>query len=275
MTLRLTKDTQLCMSLAARPSNIGTRFHNFLYEELGLDFVYKAFALTDATQLAAAIGGIRALGVRGCAVSMPFKEAVIPMVDVLDASAGRLQSINTIVNEGGRLLAYNTDYIAVRQLLGRHPVQPGLKVALRGSGGMARAVLAALVDGGLVDGTVVSRNAVAGRALAAAHGWCWQSDAEDIEADWLVNVTPIGMAGGADAGTLAFSPAQIEAADRVFDVVALPARTPLIREAERQGKPVITGAEVIALQAAAQFTLYTGVTLTDDQIARASQFSRQ
>ena len=275
MTLRLTKDTQLCLSLAARPSNIGTRFHNFLYEELGLDFVYKAFALTDATQLAAAIGGIRALGVRGCAVSMPFKEAVIPMVDALDASATRLQSVNTIVNEGGRLTAYNTDYIAVRQLLQRHAVPPGLKVVLRGSGGMARAVLAALVDGGLIDGTVVARNKVAGQALAAAHGWRWQPDADNCRADLLVNVTPIGMAGGADAETLAFSAAQVEAASQVFDVVALPAHTPLIREAQRQGKPVITGAEVIALQAAAQFTLYTGVTLTDEQVSRASQFSRQ
>ncbi len=56
MTLRLTRDTRLCMSLAARPSNIGTRFHNFLYEELGLDYVYKAFTTTD---LPAAIAGVR------------------------------------------------------------------------------------------------------------------------------------------------------------------------------------------------------------------------
>jgi hypothetical protein len=50
----LSKDTTLCISLAARPSNIGTRFHNYLYEQLGLDFVYKAFTTSD---LAAAIGG--------------------------------------------------------------------------------------------------------------------------------------------------------------------------------------------------------------------------
>ena len=54
--------TQLCMSLAARPGRFGSRFHNALYEMLGLDFVYKAFTTTD---LAAAIGGVRALGIRG------------------------------------------------------------------------------------------------------------------------------------------------------------------------------------------------------------------
>ena len=69
----LNKDTRLCISLAGRPSNIGTRFHNHLYDVLGLDFIYKAFTTTD---IAAAIGGVRALGIRGCSVSMPFKEDV-------------------------------------------------------------------------------------------------------------------------------------------------------------------------------------------------------
>ena len=55
----LNKDTRLCISLAGRPSNIGTRFHNYLYDQLGLDFIYKAFTTTD---IVAAIGGVRALG---------------------------------------------------------------------------------------------------------------------------------------------------------------------------------------------------------------------
>lgn len=75
MTVEISRDTRLCMSLSARPGNFGTRFHNYLYRALGLDYVYKAFTTRD---LPAAIGGIRALGIRGCAVSMPFKEACIP-----------------------------------------------------------------------------------------------------------------------------------------------------------------------------------------------------
>jgi shikimate dehydrogenase len=84
MIRSITKDTVLCMSLAGMPSNIGTRFHNFLYAELGLDFVYKAFATTD---LAAAIAGIRALGICGCGVSVPYKKACIQHVDAMDGSA--------------------------------------------------------------------------------------------------------------------------------------------------------------------------------------------
>jgi hypothetical protein len=110
------RDTQLCMSLSARPGNAGSRLHNALYEEMGLDFVYKSFSTTD---LPAAIGGVRALSIRGCAVSMPFKEAVIPLIDALEPSAAVIESVNTIVNDGGVLTGYNTDYVAVRDLLVR------------------------------------------------------------------------------------------------------------------------------------------------------------
>ena len=135
------RDTRLCMSLAARPGNFGSRFHNRLYERLGLDYVYKAFTTTD---LEGAVRGIRALGIRGCAVSMPFKEAVIPLLDALAGSAAAIDSVNTIVNDDGRLTGYNTDYSAVRDLLDRAGVDPALPFALRGSGGMAKAVAAAL-----------------------------------------------------------------------------------------------------------------------------------
>ena len=97
MTKNLNKDTQVCMSLAARPGNFGTRFHNYLYDALDLDYLYKAFTTTDLT---AAIGGVRALGIRGCAISMPFKEACIPLLDELDASAKAIDSVNTIVKIG-------------------------------------------------------------------------------------------------------------------------------------------------------------------------------
>lgn len=108
------RDTRLCMSLSARPGNFGTRFHNRLYELLGLDYVYKAFSTQD---LAGVVRGIRALNIRGCAVSMPFKEDVIPLLDALEGSAAVIDSVNTIVNDDGRLTGFNTDYLAVRNLI--------------------------------------------------------------------------------------------------------------------------------------------------------------
>lgn len=265
------KDTQLCMSLAARPGNFGTRFHNHLYAALGLNYVYKAFTTTD---LAGAVGGIRALGIRGCAVSMPFKEAVIPLLDSLDASAQAIASVNTIVNDAGHLRAYNTDYLAVRQLIDEHGLDPAWTVAVRGSGGMGKAVACAFRDAGFARGTLVARNERAGRALARTCGWAWQADPVQVAAEVLVNVTPIGMGGAPEAAELAYAPGQIAQARVVFDVVALPAETPLIVEARRQGKPVVTGLDVIALQALEQFVLYTGVRPSAEQVAAAVAWAR-
>lgn len=270
MTRRITKDTQLCMSLSGRPGNFGTRFHNFLYEELGLDFVYKGFSTTD---LAGAITGIRALGIRGCAVSMPFKEACIPYLDELDETARAIQSVNTIVNSAGHLKAYNTDYIAVASLLRSHGVAPSSTFALRGSGGMAKAVASAMRDVGFRAGTIIARNERTGRALADSCGFDFSTELGALRPELLVNVTPIGMRGGAEANDLAFDRDAIAQASTVFDVVAVPPETPVIRVAREQGRSVITGAEVIVLQAVEQFALYTGVRPEAEQIARAAEFA--
>ncbi|RRV10361.1 shikimate 5-dehydrogenase [Pseudomonas sp. v388] len=269
MPVTANRDTQLCMSMAARPGNFGVRFHNHLYRQLGLNFYYKAFAPND---LSAAVGGIRSLGIRGCGVSMPFKEDCIALVDELDPSAAAIQSINTIVNTDGHLKAYNTDYIAVAQLLETHGV-PHTAFALRGSGGMAKAVAFAMRDAGFTDGLIVARNEQAGRALAQSCGFAWQPDLGTERPALLVNVTPLGMIGP-QADELAFDLPAIAAAQTVFDVVATPADTPLIKAARRLDKRVISGDEVAAIQALEQFVLYTGVRPTEAQYREAAAFAR-
>ncbi|MGV9712073.1 shikimate 5-dehydrogenase [Gordonia sp. NPDC003424] len=266
----LNKDMTLCISLSGRPSNIGTRFHNFLYDELGLNYIYKAFSTDD---IEGAIRGVRALGIRGCSVSMPFKEAVIPLVDEMEESATAIESVNTIVNDDGRLTASNTDYEAVASLLASHAVDPSSSVVIRGSGGMGKAVVAAFRGAGFDDVTVLARNAEAGAALAEKYGYRHSVEDPAPGAPVVVNVTPLGMRG-ADEDTQSFSDDAVAAADVVFDVVAFPAETPLIRAGRAAGKQVITGAEVIALQAARQFERYTGMAITAEQVARASEFSR-
>ncbi|QAY88922.1 shikimate 5-dehydrogenase [Pseudomonas sp. ACM7] len=270
MQMNPDRDTQLCMSLSARPGNFGLRFHNHLYEQLDLNFYYKAFSSQD---LPGAVGGIRALGIRGCGVSMPFKEPCIALVDELDPSAAAIQSINTIVNTNGHLKAYNTDYIAIAQLLETHQVPKQLTFALRGSGGMAKAVASALRDGGYKNGLIVARNERAGCALAESLGYRWQVELGSERPQMLINVTPIGMSGP-EADQLAFDVETIAAAEIVFDVVAVPSETPLIVRARAEGKRVITGLEVIAIQALEQFVLYTGVRPTDEQFHKAVEFAR-
>ena len=260
------------MHLSGRPAE---QYRNpvpqLLYDELGLDYLYKAFAPTD---LAGAIAGIRALGIRGCAVSMPFKEACIPLIDEMDSSASAIQSVNTIVNSDGRLRAYNTDYRAVAQLLSSHQVPPDYDFVVLGSGGMAKAVVAALRESGFRSGHVIARSEAAGRALAEQYGFAYATQLGTLRPRLIINATPIGMAGGPSADQLSFDAAVVTEADIVFDVVAFPAETPLISLANKIGKKTITGAEVITLQAAEQFVLYTGVRPTEDQVRRAAAFSR-
>ena len=163
----LNKDTRVCISLAGRPSNLGTRFHNSLYAELGLDFLYKAFSTDD---LEGAVRGVRALGFRGCSVSMPFKTAIIPMLDAIEDSAADIDAVNTVVNDGGVLTGSNTDVEAVSTLLVEHGLDPASRVVLRGSGSMASAVSAAFSRAGFGRVTVWARDPEAGGRIAERDG---------------------------------------------------------------------------------------------------------
>lgn len=268
----INKDTILCMSLASKPSNFGTRFHNYLYRALNLNYVYKAFSPTDLTQ---AIAGVRGLPVRGCAISMPFKEDVIALVDELDTSAREIQSVNTIVNTDGWLKAYNTDYIAIIKLIEKYQISPETCFALKGSGGMAKAVAFALKSKGFQHGVIVAKNPKTGQQLAQACGYTWQAELNDSNVKLLINATPVGMQGSAAEHELAFSREQIATADLIFDVVALPENTPLIQTAQALNKKTICGTEVFALQAIEQFYLYTGVYPDQTLFQAAAKFSRE
>ena len=226
------------MSLSGRPGNFGTTFHNYLYEKLGLNFIYKAFTTQDIEH---AVKGIRALGVRGCAVSMPFKESCMPFLDEIHSSAKAIESVNTIVNDDGFLRAYNTDYIAIVKLIEKYQLNNYAKT---------------------------------GRYLAALYGYEYIDSLVNQCAEILVNVTPIGMKGGKEETELAFPQSMINAANIAFDVVAIPAETPFIRYAESKGKKVISGAEVIVLQAVEQFELYTHQRPSNELIEEAAAFAR-
>lgn len=267
----INKDTRLCMSLAARPGNFGTLFHNYLYDKLNLNYVYKAFTTNN---LKDAILGIKALNIRGCAVSMPYKEEVMLYVDETDISVDSIRSVNTIVNTNGYLKAYNTDYIAIENLLKENNIDNSTTFAVRGNGGMAKAILGALRDNGYTNGTLITRREKEGKELASLYGYNHQLDNEPVCAQLLMNATPIGMAGGKEENDLAFSKDEIEKANIIFDVVALPVETPLLKEAKSQNKKIISGADVAVIQSLEQFVLYTGVRPDLNLIMEASTFAR-
>jgi hypothetical protein len=168
--LTLNKDTRMCMSLAARPGNFGTRLHNFLYAKLNLNYFYKSFTTND---LKHAVAGIRALGIRGCAISMPFKEEVMAYLDHFAPSAARINAVNTIVNDGGVLTGLNTDYIAIQRVCADKAIPLEAHIGIFGSGGMAKAIVSALDDCGYRHVTLVARNEQTGQLLADKYSYRW------------------------------------------------------------------------------------------------------
>lgn len=264
---RIDRETRCCISIAARPSNFGTTLHNAAYDALGLNFVYKAFAVRD---LAGAIAGVRALGIRGCSVSMPFKEAALAHLDALDPAAARVGAVNTIVNDEGRLTGYNTDVAGAAAALDLLAVGPADEVLLLGAGGAARAILFALRARGVRSIRLAARRPEQAAESLRMVGECevipWAAR-EAERPTLLVNATSIGMVPEHDAMPVGSAP--LAAARAVMDVVASPLESALVTRAREAGKATAPGHVMSLHQAAAQFTLYTGAPAPLDAMREA------
>jgi shikimate dehydrogenase len=246
----------LCGSLSRHPGTLGAAMHLAGYRALGLAYTYVPFRVTD---LAGAVTGVRALGIRGCAVSMPYKVDVLPLLDELDPLAARIGAVNTVVNDGGRLTGHNTDAIgAVRALEEENPIADA-SVLLLGAGGAARAIAYALQDRG-ARVTIGNRTADKGRALAAATGATVVALDDAIAGaggfDVVVNATSKGMVDVDPESPL--PPQALHAGQVVMDIVAKPIETALIKHARARGAVAIHGGRMLLHQAARQFELYTG-----------------
>ena len=225
------------------------------YRALGLPFTYVPFAVTD---LEAAVRGVRALGIRGAGVSMPFKQAVIPWLDALAPIAARIGAVNTIVNDEGRLTGHNTDWIgAVRALEEVRPLR-GSRVLLLGAGGAARAIAFGLIERGAAV-RIANRDRAKAERLAEEIGATAATPGDEAFAgdhDVLVNATSVGMVE-VDARNPVPEGALREGLV-VMDVVYKPMTTALVEAARRRGATAIHGGRMLLHQAAEQFRLYTG-----------------
>jgi len=248
------KDTQICISIAQQPSNFGTTLHNMAYEALGLNFIYKAFGIND---LEGAIAGVRALGIRGCSVSMPFKQAVIPFLDILDETAEITGAVNTIVNDGTCLTGFNTDLIGARLVLASLQPQRDEQILILGAGGVARAILVALRQLGCTRVAIASRDIKVGNLnlIMPCKVIGWEAR-EKQPVQVLINATPIGMFPFTEL--MPVSASFILKTRAVMDVVVSPMESRLIVFARAAGKSVVSGHQMSLEQAVAQFSLYTG-----------------
>lgn len=246
----------LCGSLSLHAVSLGAAMHLAGYRALGLPFTYVPFRVTE---LAGAITGMRALGIRGFGISMPYKQTVMPLLDEIDPVAAAIGAVNTVVNEGDRLTGYNTDAPgAVRAFEEIRPLKEA-RVLLLGAGGAARAIAHGFSERG-ARVTIANRDRAKATALAASAGARAAAGLDEANRaasyDAVVNATSLGM-GDVDAASpvpeAALGPDLL-----VMDIVYKPIETELLRAAQRRGAQIIHGGRMLLHQAARQFELYTG-----------------
>jgi len=240
--------------------------HNAAFRALDLDAVYLAFDVLPG-QLAGAVAGARALGVRQLAVSIPHKQAVMEHLDEVEKTARLIGAVNTVTRRDGRLVGSNSDWIGAIRALERECDLKGRRAVVLGAGGTARAVVFGLVERG-ARVTVLNRSVDRARNLASALGADAAgglSDLADIGHDVLVNTTSVGLRD--DRSPVAAD--HIDPGAVVLDAVYDPARTRLLRDAEARGARIVAGKWMLVHQAAEQLSLWTGRAAPLDVMADA------
>ncbi len=242
--------------------------HNAAFAALDLDWVYVAFEVPRG-QSAAAIGAMRALGMRGASVTMPHKEDAVHACDEVSTRASTLRSVNCVTRlPDGRIRGDTTDGDGfLRSLIDAQVDVAGRSVLLLGAGGAARAVAVALCEAG-ARVTVTARRAAAADAVAGltggrgVHGdmaattdWDTRAGAA-AAADVVVNATPVGML---DDRTSPLDAGCLHTGQAVVDLVYQPLETPLLAAARAAGARTVDGLGMLVHQAALAFEHWTGL----------------
>jgi shikimate dehydrogenase len=241
--------------------------HNAAFAAAGLPHLYLRYRVT-ASALRSALGEARALRMGGLNLTVPLKEAVLPLCDVLTPEAERIGAANTLVLGGpGRpLVGDNTDGRGFLRALAGHVRLRGARAVVVGAGGSARAVASALAAAGSARVVIANRTPARADALAdrlARHGF---RAAETVplgalarghaleEATLVVNTTPLGLAGGRLPLRYRATAPRCLFVDLVYG--ARP--SPFLAGAARAGRPTLDGASMLLHQGALAFEAWTG-----------------
>lgn len=251
--------------------------HAYFAEETGCDTVYVPFHVRGE-DLSQALAALPALSIRGVNLTVPHKEAAMSFLDGLEPAARSIGAVNTVSNEGGRLVGDNTDARGFLADLWAHfpdRLSEGTPTLVIGAGGAARAIVYALNQAGIPDIWVANRNqdkashlvaefcpgtgsslGLEGNALASAAG----------EAGLIINTTSLGLHGESIPGLdLAVAGPQTA----VYDLIYNPAETPLLREARSRGLARANGLGMLVRQGAESYRIWTGQMPTVDSVIEA------
>lgn len=256
--------------------SLSPRLHEHWLQRYGLDGAYVPMAVPP-DRLGEALAGLRALGFKGCNITVPHKEAALALIDEADEATQAIGAVNTVtVTAEGRLAGRNTDGFGFLENLkaGAPAWDPASGPAVVvGAGGAARAVLKALVDSGVPEIRLVNRTAGRAERAAAELGpgirpVDWDAREAALEGcALLVNTTTLGMTG---QPALSLDLAALPPRAVVSDLVYAPLRTPLLQAAAARGNPTVDGLGMLLHQARPGFATWFGVEPVVDEALRAA-----
>lgn len=241
------------------------RLHNYWLQKYGLNGAYVQLPVAPG-MLAIAIPGLKALGFRGCNITLPHKVDALQLVDEVDETARHMGAMNTIVVQpDGSLKGFNNDgYGYIQSLLDAQPdwrADAG-PITVLGSGGAARAVVHSLADRGAKEIRLLNRTDAKARALAIEFGapvkalpWA-ERHAALADVALLVNTTSQGMHG---MPALELDLAALPKHALVSDVIYVPLETPLLAGARLRGNSTVDGLGMLLNQARPAFHAWFGV----------------
>lgn len=229
--------------------------HNTAFEVAGVNGIYLAFETGD---IEGCVKGMRSLGIKGMSVTLPFKSEVLPYLDDVDEMARKIGAVNTIVNNNGRLIGYNTDALGALRALQDVVDLTGMGCLLLGAGGAARAIGFMLKEEG-VNLTIANRSPDRGIELARSlqSPFVLLKDVRKIHEDILIQTTPVGMYPHTDQCPI---PEHLLRDNIVvMDAIYNPIETRMLKLANEHGCKTISGMSMFVHQGAEQFRLWTGL----------------
>ncbi|BAT56401.1 shikimate 5-dehydrogenase [Nostoc sp. NIES-3756] len=243
--------------------------HNAALAQLGLDYAYLPFPIAP-DNLEVAIAGLASIGVVGFSVTIPHKQAIIPLLDEISPVAQAIGAVNTVTRRGNQWVGTNTDiegFISPLQSTYQQDWTQKIAVIL-GNGGAARAVVAGCHQLGFAEIHVVGRNVQ--RLEEFRHSWenstvgenlqvhSWDHLAKLIpQANLLVNTTPIGMYPKIDESPLIIEElADLPEGAIAYDLIYIPQPTQFLQKAQQQGAIAIDGLEMLVQQGVAALKIW-------------------
>ena len=250
--------------------SLSPAMHNAAYRQLGLDYEYVPFEVPPE-DLREALKGMRALHVAGFNVTIPHKETIVPMLDEVTKLARFIGAVNTVENQEGKLIGFNTDGPGFIESLKEDAAfdPKNKKVVVLGAGGASRAVSAMLAEVEVKSLTITDVAEEKAKGLVEYLGssskvpchliriGSAEMKREIEEADLLVNTTPVGMHPKIKESPL---PGNIKLNKKtlVYDLVYNPSETELLKTAKKSGCKTCSGLGMLVRQGAIAFTVFTG-----------------